>query len=221
MTESTYPAWQDEIRKAQAVVEGAKAKAAREQEEWERQKEAEKNAQDAQCLQQVLGLLGIAIPLPEYNEVTLDQITIWLHNYHVFASAQYKFGEPPPPKDAVEFTLEVSRRLAEDVTGDFAEDLYWGDLYRTVDGRGKLEDSNWLNSQAKLANAIDYVNASYEEQMNRLATLKAAAAQRAEMRQRRESQPEPPPPIPEEVLMDALKAFINAYRPEQSRMEDF
>lgn len=220
MTESTYPAWQSAIREAQAKVAEANAKAAQEQEERKRQEEAEKNAQDAQHLQQVLGLLGIAIPLPECDEVTLDGVTLRLYYYHVFASAPHKFGEPPPPKDTVEFTLDVCRRIAEEDMGDFAEDLYWGDLCRTVNGRGKLEGSNWLDSQAKLANAIDYVNTSYEEQMNRLATLKAAAAQRAELRQWRESQPEPPP-TPEQVLMDALKAFINVYRPERSHMEDF
>jgi|JRYL01.1.fsa_nt_gb hypothetical protein len=194
---STYPAWQQTIRAAQADYLFARAEAEKECAE----KAAAKEADDGRHLGHVLSFFGIDAE-PTINNLTLDGITFRLvKSSSTFYSedVNYLVGQPrDSEKVCIWFTLRIEKDLTY-LPDEDRERIHYSGLYDDITVSAMpLESLFWPEHQAELANIIDRINEEWERQLTQIA------------RPWNESEePDKPEPTPAETLLEALRVFIS------------
>lgn len=142
-----YPAWQQEVRKAQAVEEAAIARQVAE----DAKKEAEEEKHYGKLLKLALSVFGIEVDEPIENKVALPG------GYEFSVRKQYTEQQK---NGQFRFALHVMRPLP----GADKERLY---ITRTIDAGWFSPNLPKPGTRARMAYAIDEIDAEYEARVER------------------------------------------------------
>ena len=157
MTETTYPAWQENIRKAQIAQQILDEVAA----DKEREEQAKVGAEHGRNLARVLEVaFGIKVEPPLKNDLVLDGFRFWLKTERINSEwgntpLFYELKESAPDENdgEISFTLYVNAIHPEDV--ELIERIdHWTTPHEFIVRRESIRQ-DWTYLRAQLAAALD------------------------------------------------------------------